>query len=135
MSIITKRRVGRGLVLVAAALLLADGVSQLLAPPALIEEMARIGFAPESAAQVAIITLSCAALLAWPRTAPLGGLLTTGFLGGAICAHFRVGEIGSPSQLICAALGASIWVGLALADPRVSQFFGAQRAIETRDVR
>ena len=40
------------------------------------------------------IILACAILYAIPATAVLGAILVTGFLGGAICAHVRIGELG-----------------------------------------
>ena len=63
--------------------------------------------------------LACAILYAIPRTAVLGAILTTGFLGGAICTHFRLGEIGSPPQLISLLLGVMTWGGLYLRDSRI----------------
>ncbi|MGV1761670.1 DoxX family protein, partial [Rhizobium sp. A22-96] len=42
-----------------------------------------------------------------------------GFLGGAICAHVRIGELGSLPELISLALGAMTWGGLYLRDPRI----------------
>ncbi|MBB4003620.1 hypothetical protein GGR03_002701 [Aurantimonas endophytica] len=51
--------------------------------------------------------MACAALLIigrFPRSASLGAILATGFFGGAIIALFRVGQVGSPPQLICLAL-------------------------------
>ena len=65
------------------------------------------------------ITLICAILYAIPRTAVLGAILTTGFFGGAILAHVRLGEIGSPPQLISLAIGVLAWAGLWLRDARV----------------
>jgi MFS family permease len=119
LSNLTKRRVGRGLVLLIALFLLVDGLVQFASPPPLIAMMGEIGFPPDAGRRVAFLTLSCAILLAIPVTAPYGGLLTTAFLGGAICAHFRLGEVGSPPQLICLAIGFVVWLGLALADPRL----------------
>jgi len=55
-----------------------------------------------------VITLACAI----PRTAFLGAVAITGFVGGAIATHLRLGEIGSPPQLICAAIGIVAWAGL-----------------------
>ena len=40
-----------------------------------------------------------------------------GFLGGAICTHFRLGEIGSPPQIVCLVLGIMTWAGLYLRNP------------------
>jgi len=43
----------------------------------------------------------------------------TGFLGGAICAHVRIGELGSPPEIISLLLGAMTWGGLCARDPRI----------------
>ena len=65
------------------------------------------------------IILACAILYAIPATAVLGAILVTGFLGGAICAHVRIGELGSPPEIISLLLGAMTWGGLYLRDPRI----------------
>ncbi len=65
------------------------------------------------------IVLVCAILYATPATGVLGAILVTGFLGGAICAHVRIGEFGSPPEIIALLLGAMTWVGLYVRDPRV----------------
>jgi len=65
------------------------------------------------------IILACAILYAIPATAILGAILVTGFLGGAICAHVRIGELGSQPELISLLLGAMTWGGLYLRDPRI----------------
>jgi hypothetical protein len=49
----------------------------------------------------------------------LGAILVTGFLGGAICTHFRLGELASPPQLICILLGLMTWGGLYFRDSRI----------------
>ena len=65
------------------------------------------------------IILACAILYAFPATAVLGAILVTGFLGGAICAHVRIGELGSPPEIISLLLGVMTWGGLYLRDPRI----------------
>ena len=54
-----------------------------------------------------------------PRTSVLGAILVTGFLGGAICAHVRIGELGSPPEIVSLLLGALTWGGLYTRDPRI----------------
>jgi hypothetical protein len=76
--------------------LVADGTIQLFAP-----------------AQIASM------LYAIPATAVLGAILVTGFLGGAICAHVRIGELGSLPEIISLLLGAMTWGGLYARDPRI----------------
>ena len=99
--------------------LVADAAVDLLAPSMIGAEMEASGFPANLAPVIGIIILVCALLYLFRRTAVLGAILTTGFLGGAICTHFRLGEIGSPPQLICLALGVLTWGALYLRDPRV----------------
>lgn len=113
---------GRSIVTVVAGLLFLDGVLQLASPPMMVETLMHAGFAADSGPRLAVFTLTCACLLIVPRLAPLGAVLSTGFLGGAIATHFRLDGFGSPPQLICFVLGLLIWLGMALADPRVRAF-------------
>jgi hypothetical protein len=65
------------------------------------------------------VVLACAILYAMPATSVLGAIVVTGYLGGAICAHVRIGELGSPPEIISLALGVMTWGGLYLRDPRI----------------
>lgn len=119
--------IGRSLVFLVAALLLVDGLLQLASAPMLVHALTEIGFAPDAGQTIGLVTSSCAVLLAIPRTKLVGAVLTTGFLGGAICAHLRVGDLGSPPQWVCAALGVAMWAGLLLADVRLRELFDQRR--------
>jgi hypothetical protein len=110
---------GRVLTFLVVALMVADGVAQILTPPFIAQSMQHTGYDPAFGPRLAVVTLSCAVLLAIPQTAVLGAILLTGFLGGAIATHVRIGEIGSPPQLICLALGIATWGGLYLRDARL----------------
>ena len=110
---------GRALSALVVLILLADAAVQLLAPETMRSEMETTGFSLGLAPALGIIMLVCAVLYAIPRTVMLGAILVTGFLGGAICTHFRLGEFGSPPQLICLLLGVMTWGGLYLRDARV----------------
>ncbi len=111
--------IGRSLSALVVFALLADAAVQFFAPGMTLAEMQATGLPPSLAFPLGIVMLACAALYAIPRTAALGAILVTGFLGGAICTHFRIGEIGSPPQIICLLLGAMCWGGLYLRDARV----------------
>ncbi len=63
-----------------------------------------------------IIETACAVLYAIPRTAVLGAILMTGFLGGAIASHVRILDSGFVTGLV---LGVLAWAGLYLRDPRL----------------
>lgn len=108
---------GRILSALVVVILLADAAVNLFAPQLLKAEMAATGFPVEMAPVLAALMLLCAAVYAYPRTAVLGAILITGFCGGAICLHLRLGEIGSPPQLVCLVIGVLAWAGLFLRDP------------------
>src|ERR1700729_1647486 len=99
--------------------LAADGAIQLFAPAQVASMLQETGFAVDLTRVVGPIILACAILYAIPATAVLGAILVTGFLGGAICAHLRIGELGSPPEIVCLLLGAMTWGGLYLRDPRI----------------
>ena len=99
--------------------LVADGAIQLFASAQIASMLQETGFAMDLTRTLGPIILACAVLYAFPATSVLGAILVTGFLGGAICAHVRIGELGSPPELICLLLGALTWGGLYARDPRI----------------
>ena len=115
------RAVWAGRIMSAAVVvaLVADGTIQLSAPAQIASTLQETGFAMDLTRVVGPIVLACAILYAVPATAVLGAILVTGFLGGAICAHVRIGELGSPPELTSLLLGALTWGGLYARDARV----------------
>lgn len=109
-------RILSGLVVLA---LLADAGVNLFAPNAMRDTMNASQLPLELGTRLGGIMLVCAILYAIPRTAVLGAILTTGFLGGAILTHVRLGETLTPPILICIALGVMAWGGLYLRDARL----------------
>ncbi len=128
----TRVRMGWALSGAVVIALVADGLMGLFAPQLLAGSLRETGFAPSAVTPISLAALVPAVLYAVPRTAVLGAILMTGFLGGAICTHLRIGDIGSPPQLICLALGVVAWSGLLLRDARVRALLplrgGAQAA-------
>jgi len=110
---------GTTLRLAVAAMLVLDAIMQFVAPAPLIAEMEHAGFQPDVGPQLAFVMLVCAITLAIPRTSVLGAILTTGFLGGAIAIHVRIGEIAAPSQIVCVLMGLAAWGGLYLRNERL----------------
>ena len=110
---------GRIMSTIVVIALVADGTIQLFAPAQIASTLQETGFAMDLTRIVGPIILACAILYAVPATAVLGAILVTGFLGGAICAHVRIGELGSPPELISLLLGALTWGGLYMRDARV----------------
>ena len=99
--------------------LVADGTIQLFAPAQISSMLQETGFAIDLTRVLGPIILACAILYAVPATSVLGAILVTGFLGGAICAHVRIGELGSPPEIIALALGAMTWLGLYARESRI----------------
>jgi hypothetical protein len=99
--------------------LVADGSIQLFAPARIASMMQETGFAMQVTRVVGPVILASAILYAIPATAVFGAILVTGFLGGAICAHVRIGELGSQPELISLLLGAMTWGGLYARNPRI----------------
>jgi hypothetical protein len=111
--------IGRSVSALVIAALLADGAMQLFAPAKIASMMQETGFAIDLTATLGGIMVACAVVYAIPATTVLGAILATGFLGGAICAHLRLGELGSPPVIISLLLGVMTWGGLYLRDPRI----------------
>ena len=99
-------RILSGLVIV---FLLFDGAIKLVPWPVVTETMDRIGYgSSESLARsLGVITVVCTVLYAVPPTSILGAILLTGYLGGAMASHVR---IGSPVQPPCSgSFGLMVW--------------------------
>jgi len=74
--------------------------------------------------KVLIIEVICLLLYIIPQTAVLGAILFTGYLGGAVVTHARVGE---PNWILPVILGVVMWLGLWFRDPRLRQLAPLRR--------
>ncbi len=99
-----------------ALVLLASGVAKLAASPKP-EDLAPIGWTVDKMLPLAIVELVCVILYLIPRTAVLGAILITGYMGGAIAAHVRINDY----FVVQALIGVLTWLGLYLRDARVRQ--------------
>lgn len=118
---------GRSLSALVVVALLVDGAMQLLAPLRVAGMLQETGFAMNLTPTLGAIMVGCAVVYAVRATAVLGAILVAGFLGGAICAHVRLGELGSPPELISLLLGALAWGGLYLRDARLRALLPLRR--------
>lgn len=110
--------VGRIMSALPALFLLVDGGMKLLKPAPVVEATVRLGY-PESVIVVlGIVLLACTVVYLLPRTSVLGAILLTGYLGGAVATHVRVGE-SLFSIFFPVLLGVLVWVGLWLRDDRL----------------
>jgi hypothetical protein len=102
------------------AFLVMDATMKLLALPIVLETQAPLGFAGVGVARgLGVLLLACTLLYAAPQTAVLGAILLTGYLGGAVVTHMRVGDPLFSHILFGVYLGVLLWLGLYLRDARV----------------
>jgi hypothetical protein len=103
------------------AFLLFDGSMKLVPFDIVIKATAELGY-PASAAfarGLGVLILICTALYALPRTAVLGAVLLTGYMGGAVASHLRAGSPLFTHVLFGVYLALLVWGGLYLRDARV----------------
>lgn len=88
---------------------------KLIGGPELEKGFAHLGWPMAVAMPLGIVELLCTVLYLIPATAVLGAILLTGYLGGAIATHVRIGE----PFLVQLLLGVIFWLGLYLRDERI----------------
>lgn len=110
---------GRLLGTVAVLALLVDAGVHVFQPHLLATNLTEIGFPILLAPLIGGILFVFVLLYVIPGTSVLGAVFLSAFLGGAICAHLRIGEIGSPPQIICALLGVALWASLYLRNSHI----------------
>ena len=122
MTAISSKRIWAGRILsaLAAMFLIFDGVIKLIDFAPVRESFEKLGLPHHLAPTIGIIQLVCVALYLVPRTAVLGAVLLTGFLGGAIAMHLRVGDPLFSHVLFPTYVAAMVWGGLFLREPRLA---------------
>ena len=109
---------GRALSGVTCAGLAAGAAMGVAGAPAAIEGAVQYGYAPHLVPVLAWVELACLVLYLVPRTAVLGAVLFTGYFGGAVATHLRLGQ-SLAEVLVPVYAAALLWAGLSLRDPRV----------------
>lgn len=97
------------------ALLLFSATMKFVQPAGTAEGFEHLGWPLNLAVALGILLAAIAILYAIPQTAILGAILVTGYLGGAIATHVRIGE----GFIVQAVFGVLVWVALYLRDPRL----------------
>jgi len=106
---------GRAVSALPVLLMLVGGVMSLLNPAAVAEGTAKIGYPVHLTQSIVLLEIACAALYVVPRTAVLGAILLTAYLGGATASHVRVGD----PFIVPVIVGILVWGGLWLREPRL----------------
>jgi hypothetical protein len=105
-------------------MLVFSGAMKLARPESVVQGFTEFGYPESVILGLGIVELACTALYVVPRTAVLGAILLTGYLGGAVATHLRVGDgyFWSP-----ALFGVLLWGGLYLRDVRLRALLPLRR--------
>lgn len=120
-SSVSKKRLLAGYVLtvLVGLFLIFDTVIKVLRLAPAIKGTTELGYPAETVLWIGVIELVCVGLYLAPRTSVLGALLLTGYLGGAIATHLRVGSPLLSHTLFPIYVGVLLWGGLYLRETRL----------------
>ena len=115
----TRRWTGRIVTGLVTVFLLFDGGLKVAAPAFAAAHSGQLGIPEHLVFPIGTIELGCLTVYLIPQTSALGALLLTGFLGGAISTHFRVGDPLLGFTLFPVYVAVFVWGGLFLRDSRL----------------
>jgi hypothetical protein len=107
--------VGRGISVLLSLLFLMSAGMKLKGGPELMQGMAHLGLPESMILPLAILEIACVVIYLIPPTSILGAILLTGYIGGAICTHWRAGD----PFIVQIAIGIFVWLGLYLREDRL----------------
>ena len=116
--------IGRVISVLVSLAFLVSALMKFKGGPELTEGIAHLGLPESMIVPLAILELSCAVIYLIPPTAVLGAILLTGFIGGAICTHWRVGDPFFAQILI----GIGFWLGLYLREGRLKSLIPLRKS-------
>jgi hypothetical protein len=105
-----------------------DGGMKLVKPEPVLKACAELGIPEDAIVGIGVVLLASTVLYAVPATAVLGAILLTGYLGGAIMTHVRMG--GPVFSIVFGAVfGMLVWFGLFLRDARLRTLIPIRRDV------
>jgi hypothetical protein len=107
--------VGWAITVLVSLLFLMSAVMKLTGGPEVQKGMTHLRLPDSMVAPLAIVELTCVVIYLIPATSVTGAILLTGYIGGVICTHWRVGD-AFYTQVV---LGVFIWLGIYLREPRL----------------
>ena len=113
---------GRVLSVLSVLFLLLDAAGKFMMPVQVVQACQRLGFPVNLSPTLGVLLTLSTLLYAVPRTAVLGAVLLTGYLGGAISIHMRAGST-TFETVFPAILGVLVWAGIYLRDCRLQKIF------------
>jgi len=118
---VSKRRVRAGEILsgIAVLFLLFDSIIKVMVIAPVVASFSQLGYPVSVSRGIGLLQLVCLAVYVIPRTSILGAILLTGYLGGAVATHVRVGSPLFTHVLFPIYVAVLLWGGLFLRDNRV----------------
>ncbi|HEY8995337.1 MAG TPA: DoxX family protein [Lacunisphaera sp.] len=110
---------GRVLTALCALFLLLDGVAKLFKPAVVVQGTVDLGYPASTITGMGLALVAGVVLHLIPRTAVLGALLVTAYLGGAVATHVRVENPLFSHVLFPTYLAIMLWAGLGLRRPAI----------------
>jgi hypothetical protein len=112
---------------IAILFLLVDSIGKLIPLAPVVEGSLQLGYPESTIRVIGIILMICVIAYAVPRTSVLGAILLTGYLGGAVATHLRVGSPPLTHTLFPIYVGVLIWGGLMLREDRLKRLVPLRR--------
>jgi uncharacterized membrane protein YphA (DoxX/SURF4 family) len=106
---------GRGISILVSLVFVMSSFMKFRGGDEVTQGMAHLGLPASLIVPLAILEISCVVVYLIPATSVLGAILLTGYIGGAICTHLRVGD----QFFLQIAIGVLIWLGLYLREERL----------------
>jgi hypothetical protein len=119
--------IGYALTTLSALFLTFDTVLKVLMLPPAVQATTQLGYPADAVLVIGIVELVCLGLYLVPRTSVLGALLLTGYLGGAIATHVRVGSPLVSHTLFPIYVALVLWGGLYLREARLRELVPFRR--------
>jgi hypothetical protein len=98
--------------------LLFDAIMKIIKEIHSMQGSVALGWPAEQVQSIGVVLLVCTVLYIIPRTAVLGAVLLTGYLGGAIAIMVRAGQ----PLYFALIFGILVWCGLLLRDEKLRAF-------------
>jgi hypothetical protein len=115
--------VGRVISILASLLFLMSAFFKLKDGPDVMKGIAHLGLPQSMLVPLAILEISCVVIYLIPATSVFGTILLTGYIGGAICTHWRAGD----PFVVQILLGVLVWLGLYLREDRLKALIPIRR--------
>jgi hypothetical protein len=114
---------GRVISILVSLLFLMSAFFKLKDGPDVMKGIAHLGLPESMLVPLAILEISCVVIYLIPATSVFGAVLLTGYIGGAICTHWRAGD----PFVVQILLGVLVWLGLYLREDRLKALIPLRR--------